>query len=71
MLKSYQISVKYKIYIYLSIKYSKKWEKISSVIGKEFDSEVVYGDSDKYIKTKIKSYGYRTNTNFQVDKILK
>ena len=23
----------------------------------EFDSEPVYGDNDKYIKTKIKSYG--------------
>ena len=23
----------------------------------EFDSELVYGDNDKYIKTKIKSYG--------------
>ena len=31
----------------------------------EFDSETVYGDSDKYIKTKIKSYGDKVNTNFQ------
>ena len=23
----------------------------------EFDSEPVYGDNDKYIKTKVKSYG--------------
>ena len=27
--------------------------KISSLMNKEFDSEPVYGDSDKYIKTKI------------------
>ena len=31
----------------------------------EFDSEPVYGDNDKYIKTKIKSYGDKINTNFQ------
>ena len=38
-------------------KYTKIWEKISSLIGKEFDSEPVFGDNDKYEKTKIKSYG--------------
>ena len=31
----------------------------------EFDSEPVYGDNDKYTKTKIKSYGDKINTNFQ------
>ena len=31
----------------------------------EFDGEPFYGDSDKYIKTKIKSYGDKVNTNFQ------
>ena len=31
----------------------------------EFDSEPVYGDNDKYIKTKIKLYEDRVNTNFQ------
>ena len=31
----------------------------------EFDSEPVYGDNDKYIKTKIKMYEDRANTNFQ------
>ena len=30
----------------------------------EFDSEPVYGDNDKYIKTKIKFYGNKVNTNF-------
>ena len=34
-------------------------------MNKEFDSEPVYGDNDKYIKTKIKSYGDKINTNFQ------
>ena len=28
----------------------------------KFDSEPVYGDNDKYIKTKIKLYGDETNT---------
>ena len=31
----------------------------------EFDSEPVYGDGDKYIKTKIKMYEDRVSTNFQ------
>ena len=29
------------------------------------DSEPVYGDNDKHIKTKIKLYGDKANTNFQ------
>ena len=31
----------------------------------EFDSEPVYCDSDKYIKTKLKSYKDKVNANFQ------
>ena len=31
----------------------------------EFDGEPVYGDNDKYIKTKTKSHGDKVNTNFQ------
>ena len=31
----------------------------------KFDSEPTYGDNDKYIKTKIKMYEDRVNTNFQ------
>ena len=30
----------------------------------EFDIEAVYGDNYKYIKTKIKSYEDKVNTNF-------
>ena len=37
----------------------------------ELDSELVYGDNDKYIKAKIKSYGGKVNTNFQSKKIPK
>ena len=35
-------------------KYNKIWERVSSLTNIEFDSELVYGDNDKYIKTKIK-----------------
>ena len=31
----------------------------------ELDSKPVYGDNDKYIKTKIKSYQDKINTNFK------
>ena len=37
----------------------------------EFDCEPVYGDNDKYIKTKIKLYGDKVNTNFQGKKLPK
>ena len=41
----------------------------------EFDNEpvyvYVYGDNHKYIKTKIKAYGDKVNTNFQGKKITK
>ena len=40
-------------------------------MNKEFDSEPVYGDNDKYIKTKIKMYEDRVNTNFQGKKVPK
>ena len=46
-------------------KYNKIWEKISNLMNIEFDSEPVYSDVDKFIKTKIKMYGNRVNTNFQ------
>ena len=52
-------------------KYNKIWEKISNLLNIEFDSEPVYGDGDKYIKTKIKMYGDRVNTNFQGKKVPK
>ena len=51
--------------------YTKIWGKISSLMNIEFDSEPVYGDNDKVIKTKIKSYADKVNTNFQCNKIPK
>ena len=49
-------------------KYTKILGEISSLMNKEFDSEPVYRDNGKYIKTKIKSYKDRVNTNFQGNK---
>ena len=49
----------------------KIWRKVNILINIELDSELVYGDNDKYIKTKIKSYGGKVNTNFQSKKIPK
>ena len=36
-------------------KYTKILGKVSSLMNIEFDSELIYGDNDKHIKTKIKS----------------
>ena len=44
---------------------TKIWERVSSLMSTKFDSEPVYGDNDKYIKTKIKLYENKINTNFQ------
>ena len=52
-------------------RYTRIWGKSSSLIGKEFDGEPIYGDNDKYIKTKIKSYEDKENTNFQGKKYQK
>ena len=46
-------------------KYDKIWEKVGNLLNIKFDSEPVYGEGDKYIKTKIKMYGDRENTHFQ------
>ena len=52
-------------------KYNKIWEKISNLVNIKFESESVYGDNVKYIKTKIKLYGDKININFQCKKIPK
>ena len=46
-------------------KYCKIWKTIKGLLGTEFDSEPVYGDTDSYIKTKVKVYDNRVNTNFK------
>ena len=52
-------------------KHKKIWENIGILLSIEFNSEPVYGDVDKYIKKKIKTYGDRVNTNFQGKKVPK
>ena len=52
-------------------KYNKIWERISNLTNIEFDSVPVYGDNDKYIKTKIEMYEDRVNANFQGKKVSK
>ena len=52
-------------------KYNKIWETVGNLLNIKFDSEPVYGDADKYIKTKIKMYWDRVNTNFQGKKVPK
>ena len=46
-------------------RYCRIWRAISSLLGIEFDSDSVYGDTDSYMKTKVKSYDNKVNTNFQ------
>ena len=45
--------------------------KISNLLSIKFDNAPVYCDNDKYIKTKIKMYEERVNTNFQGKKVLR
>ena len=44
-------------------------EKFSNAIKKEFESNLVY--IQKHLRTKIKSYKRKINTNFHNNKILK
>ena len=51
--------------------YNKIWGKIESLMSIYFESKPVYGDGDKYIKTKIKIYKDSLFTNFHNKKIPK
>ena len=52
-------------------KYSKIWEKVEKLMRIDFESKPVYGDDDKYIKTKIKIYAGSMITNFHNKKMPK
>ena len=56
-------------------KYNQIWKRVEKLLKTEFDSEPVYGDNDKYIKTKVKIYAGSTImtgiTNFQSKKMPK
>ena len=51
------------------LKNIKNMEK--SLLNIKFDSEPIYGDKDKYIKTKIKTHSGSVITNFQGKKMSK
>ena len=44
--------------------YNKIWEKIQKLMKIDFESKAIYGDDNKYIKTKIKTYEKSIITNF-------
>ena len=46
-------------------KYSQIWKRVEKALKIELYSKPVYGDNDKYIKTKLKIYGGSVNTSFQ------
>ena len=52
-------------------KYNQIQKRVENLLKIEFDSKPVYGDNDKYIKTKIKIYGGSVNANFQGKKMSK
>ena len=51
--------------------YTKIWETIEKLMEINFESKPVYGDDDKYIKTKIKTYAVNIITNFHNKKMPK
>ena len=51
--------------------YNKIWEKFGKLLRIDFESKPVYGDDDKYIKTKIKIYAGSMITNFHNKKMPK
>ena len=44
--------------------YNEIWTKIEKLIGKDFNTKPTYGDVEKYIKTKIKTYKDNITTIF-------
>ena len=52
-------------------KYTKIWETIEGLMEINFESKPVYGDDDKYIKTKIKTYAGSIIMNFHNKKMPK
>ena len=57
--------------IQLLKKYNQIWKKVKGLLKIKFDSETVYSDNDKDIKTKLKTYGASVIANYQDKKYLK
>ena len=51
--------------------YNKIWEKVEKLLRIDFENKPVYGDDDRYIKTKIKIYAGRMIIIFHNKKCLK
>ena len=52
-------------------KYNQIWKKFEKLLKIELNSKLVYDDDEKYIKTKIKTYGDSIITNFHNKKMPK
>ena len=50
--------------------YNKIWEKIEKIMRIDFESKPVYGDGDKYIKTKVKIHAGSVIKDFHNKKVL-
>ena len=44
--------------------YNKIWKKIEQLMDIDFNTKPTYGNDDKYMKTKIKTYEDNITTNF-------
>ena len=69
--KFFENEIKSKITTSLMVKdkqllknYNKIWREIERLMSIDFDNRPTYGDDDKYIKTKIKTYEDSITTNF-------
>ena len=51
--------------------YNKIWKKTERLMSIDFDSRPTYGDDDKYIKTKLKTYEDSIIANFHNKKMPK
>ena len=49
-------------------KYNQIWKRVEKLLKTEFDSDPVYGDNDKYIKTKVETRAGSMITNFDIKK---
>ena len=50
---------------------NKIWEKIEKLMRIDFESKPVYGDDDKYIKTKIEIYAGKCLSIIMLDSVIK
>ena len=51
--------------------YNNIWKKVENLLNIDFESKPIYGDDDKYIKTKIRNYAGSIITNFRNKKMPK